>query len=560
MSSNILDDIAPCDLELPEKFRQFREVQCELVDFVLYGPEKNGEVRRFMMCGAPPGSGKTLVAQAIAKMSGAKTVILTATKALEDQIVNDGFLCSNIRGKANYQCEDYDQLHTEQRWNCDEGLEHACQFADRPVCPYRARLLEAQDARVVVTNVAYWLHARANNRHALETADEPIELLIADEMHLAFNALAGFLGVWVSNQDLRRFADKEVREALAESKGEESGRLEPRWTDALVEVWKNVTRRMREIAREYETEAQASRGSKEYRALEKLSGNLARIVTHAQAEELSREERMREGEKPNWLWRLTKSGIAFDCIWPGRYAERYLWSGVPRVVGLSASLRPKALGLLNMRQGDYWFREWARIFPAELSPVYWVPTGRMGHKTPTEEKWKSIVRADEIYDEWREYKGIVHTTSYQNAEWYQANCKWGRHMVLSKPGEQGIAAEKYKLARAPCLLVSPSFTTGWDFPEEDCGFQHIPKLPFPDRSDPVLLARVEDDDSYYSYLTMQTLFQACGRKSRRPDQRCTTIITDDAVKGFRNYAAQYAPRYFRVRDSKGVPKAPKRVE
>ncbi len=463
----------------------------------------------------------------------------------------------NVRGRANYTCRDYEPLHPETRWSCEEGGgERGCQYADTPFCTYRARVKEACWARVVQSNYAYWLHARATNRRALEAEDtEPVGLLVCDEVALAFGALSSFLSTWVSSADLRRFADKAAREALAWSKGAESGRVTEDWRVALQIVWRGAHCRVQELAREYGTEQAALRGSAECRKLDRLCGNLGRLVGHAEAESASEELRKRNAQ-PNWLWRLTKSGVAFDVIWPGRYAERYLWSGVPRVVGLSASLRPKTLQLLNIRAQDSWFREWPRVFAAELSPVYWVPTGRLGKDAPADEKWKSIARADEVYDVWREYKGIVHTTSYANAEWYQANCKWGRHMILSKPGEQGIAAERYKRASPPCLLVSPSFSTGWDFPEEDCGFQHIPKLPFPDRSDPVMLARIESDEGYYDYATMQTLFQACGRKARRGDQRSVTIITDDAVKNFRRYSAQYAPKYFRVRDSNGIPKPP----
>ena len=559
----ILDDLTPADLSLPAKFTEFREIQKQLVDYCLYGPDGDGEVRRFMACGAGPGSGKSLAAHALAQMSGMKTVILTATKALEDQQIDDNFDCVNIHGRANYQCLDFEPLHPDVRWSCEDGPDHDCQRYDTPYCAYAGRVGKAREARVVLTNYAYWLHARSNNRQALERrADErdggqpePIELLIADEAHLILGQLASFLSTWVGNHDLHRFADKAVRAALVESKGAESGRLGTSWVVALSEVRNGAWKRMYEIAREYESEARASRGSKEYRALERLAGNLDRVLSHATVEEEELSSGRQVGQ-PNWLWRLTRNGVALDVIWPARYAERYLWSGVSRVVLMSASLRPKALGLTGIKQSDSWFREWPRVFPGELSPVYWIPTGKMGHRESEEEKGKSITRLDEIGDEWREYKGIVHTNSYTRAKWYQANSKWGRAMVLSKPGEQAAAAEKYRKAVAPCMLVSPSFTTGFDFPDEDCGYQVIVKLPYPDRSDPVVLARAESDPDWYDYTTMNTLFQACGRKSRRADQRCVTMITDDSVKNFRHYSKQHAPRYFTVRESVTVPKAP----
>jgi Rad3-related DNA helicase len=556
--SSILDGLVPGDLSLPAKFEEYREIQREGVDFALYGPEGDGrEVRRWMAMGMPGGSGKSVLAHSIAALNGVKTVILTATRGLENQQVDDKFRMVNVRGKANYECLDYDPLHPERKWSCEEGYDHDCSMADTDMCTYTGRVAQARAARVVLTNMSYWMHARANNRAALETGREPVEMLIVDEGHLIAGLLAAFLGTWVSNANLHRYANKEIREVVRATGGAESGRLGPTWTAALGKVANGVIGRMALIAEKYKSEAQAARQSGEYRTLDKLSRNLARVLLHAEGE--AEEEGQRKGNKqPNWLWRMTRDGIAFDCVWPGRYAERYLWSGVPNIVLMSASLRPKALRLCGVGERESWFKEWPSVFPVGDWPVYWIPTGRMGYKTPAEEKEISIRRVDEICSEWREYKGIIHTASYERAEWYQSKCEWGRQMILSKPGGQVEAAEKYKRTPAPCLLVSPSFTTGFDFPEEDVGFQIIPKLPFPDRSDVVMLARCEDDRDYYTYVTANTLVQACMRKIRRPGQKSYTFITDDAVGNFRRYASGHMPRYFRVRDSKLVPPAPKK--
>jgi Rad3-related DNA helicase len=535
----ILDGISPADLDLPPHFPDFRDIQRQMADFALYGVSGDGEdVRRFMAMGAPTGSGKSLAAHAIGKLSGVKYVILTATKALEDQQA-DEFECVDVRGRSNYECSDRHPMQPAKVWSCEQGPDEDCEWADTNRCTYRAKANEAAAADSFVTNYQYWMHARASNRQALEKPDNPIQLLICDEFHLAMQELGRFLGVWVSNEDLHKHANAEARAAVAAGKGAEAGTVRQPWILALQQAWNNVVHRMAAIEADYQSGAIAARHSKEYRRLSKLERSLARVCQHA--------------EDGNWLWRQTKAGIAFDCVWPKRYAERYLWSGVERVILMSATLRPKALSLLGIDPAASRFKEWPRVFPAHLAPVYWIPTGRMGRKAGEQGLEASVARMDEILDVWGHLKGLVHTPSYHLAEYYARHSRYSRSMILSQPGEQNRAATRFREGRA-CTLVSPSFSTGWDFPaEEEGSFQIIPKLPFADRSDPVVEARAESDRDHYVYEAAQQLVQASGRRNRRATDSCTTMITDDLVGNFRNYAKPFFPRWYSVRESKTIP-------
>ena len=548
---SILDGVTPEDLGLPSKFADFREIQREAVQFGLYGPGSGVDERRFIAMGAPTGCGKSLLATALGKMAGCKYAILTATRALEDQLVSDfspsGLV--NIRGRRNYHCVDPDRAG-DPTWDCDRGDEDGCPRSDGPHCTYRSQVEEAKASRAIVTNYAYWMNVRSRNSMGLEEEGcvDPIGLLICDEAHKAADELSRFLGVWVSLADLHKWAGEPVRQCVEAAGGREWGVLTPAWIDALTMAWGAASRRSKEIEKWFASAAAAFRTSKEYRRLEKLIGDLERVVSL--------------GADNNWLWRVTKSGIAFDCIWPGRYAERYLWTGVPKIVLMSATLRPKALSMVGLSEAKYWFREWPRVFPAANNPVVWIPTGKMGVKAGEDELAKAIARADEIYDEWAPgFKGIVHTASYRRAEWLQSKSRWGRHMLLNKSGEAVSMLERFKNAAPPAILVSPSYTTGFDIPPEamagDQWWQHVLKLPFADLGDPIVSARRESDADWLDYDTMQTLVQSCGRQNRASHHKCTVMITDDAVGRFRRYAARHAPAWFRVTESKTVPRAPR---
>ena len=522
------------------------------MDWLLYGREGQG-VRAAMCAGIPAGGGKTAIAQTVGRLSGLRFAVLTGTRTLEDQVVDDGYDIVNVRGKANYECREFDPaytsesgiIHEEKHWSCDEGPEHECKYAFTSRCTYGERVEAAKKTQHgSLHNYQYWFNARSRNAGALEGDGGPIQLLICDEAHLAWKELARFLSVWVSSEDLKQWGGDEYLQAMRETRGAEHGRVGVGWLNVLEQTCIRVGIELEKILSDYFSEADAMRRSKRYRKLSKLWGNLERAVGLI-------------GDA-NWIWKLTKYGIEFNCIWPAKYAPQYLVSGVPRVILMSASLREKGVKLAGFKTGEYYFREWPRVFPEKLGMVYWLPTGRMGKNAGPEAGEAARVMADRIYDEWApKHKGIVHTNSYARAEQWQAGSRWGRHMIVSKRGAAGEAAERYKKADPPCILVSPSFTTGWDFPDQECRWQHIPKVPFGDRSDPVTLARIESDPDYDNYETMQTFHQACFRGQRHEKDECVTICTDDAIGNFRKYARRHAPEWFRVHEVKEIPRAPK---
>jgi Rad3-related DNA helicase len=87
-------------------------------------------------------------------------------------------------------------------------------------------------------------------------------------------------------------------------------------------------------------------------------------------------------------------------------------------------------------------------------------------------------------------------------------------------------------------------TTGVDFPYDQCRYQIIAKVPFPDTRNKVMAARTKEDPTYAHYIAMQTLVQMSGRGMRAADDACETIIVDDHAKWFIPKWRIFAPRWF----------------
>ena len=103
-------------------------------------------------------------------------------------------------------------------------------------------------------------------------------------------------------------------------------------------------------------------------------------------------------------------------------------------------------------------------------------------------------------------------------------------------------------------------TTGYDFPYDDCRYQIMVKIPYPNTADKMTKARGKADKEYLSYITMQQLVQACGRGVRSADDFCESFITDDNALWFLTRNEHLAPAWFNDSYRLGVSLIPKPIE
>lgn len=506
----------PRDLNFPESITEFRPAQVEAIEYSLTSS------KRFTALGAPPGVGKSAVAYALSQLLGGRTVILTATLGLQEQY--GLFDVYDIRGRGNYPC-----------WsggNCEDGGRLGCK--EKLDCPYLCAFKAQNASECVVTSYAYWLQVTERPGFTLP------DTLICDEAHLAVEWLSRALDFYIT--------ERECREAKL--------RFDPLPGEAIDE-WqaKADAVRIAAEARLALVKATMRRDDKGLRDLKHAEGFVQRADRLTGIEQGNWVITRTEGNDVGRIWR-------FECVWPGRYRER-LFRGVPRVILMSATMRPKTLGLLGIKATDYDFKEWGRQFPARNGPVIWVPTVRLNHRMSSEDEKRWIERVDEILSKRSDRKGLVHTVSYARAkrlgEALGTNGH-GKRLILNgaaDPESQTAreAFERHCRAGADSVLVSPSFSTGWDFAGKAAEYQIIAKLPIPDSRSKVMQARCEWDRGYTDYLAAQELVQACGRVQRSYEDRGETLLIDDGWNWFRGKAAEYLPKWFNVRKEEEVPKA-----
>ena len=533
-----ISTLDPCDLGLPEKFEHFRPEQVEAVDAILNTP------KRFYGAALPTGAGKTLIAAAAARASGLRTVILTGTKGLQSQYIRD-FLESgltDIRGTSNYTCKAMPNL------NCRMGASAGCPLCAGGGCSYKQRLQEAREADLIITNYDYWVavnkFGNGLDRPPQFEGDEPkpVEMLICDEGHAAFERLGGALKVTIKESTL-------IAADLDYTKSDDL----KAWVSWALTIPVALKRSYQATMVKYKLTKNPSLLHRLY-AMEEL----ASVV-----EEVSRMTldgwvcEMRQGTNYGRTW-------DFDPIWPGMYAESRLFCGVKKVVLMSATLRPASLAMLGINPREAEFREWPRVFPSNRTPVYAVPTIRMNHRNTDADLEKWVGRIDEIVGSRTDRKGIIHTVSYSRQKYILEHSKYAEHMLANTGAADSDSAmeimARFKASQAPSILVSPSFSTGVDFPGRDCEWQIICKVPFVDLRSKVMAARNERNKTYVNYLAMQDIIQQSGRGTRFKLDRCEVFVIDSNVLWFFQQNKGLAPRWFELIRTEHVPEPGLRVQ
>lgn len=495
----------PVDLGLPEKFETFRPVQAEALDYILHSS------KRFIAGNASTGTGKSLIGVAAGAAQSLKTVYLTSTKALQDQVSKD-FACvgmKDMRGRSNYECRLYTaKLHKSV--SCQIGNEEGCSYHKTTACPYTAAYEAAKSSGLIVTNYSYWLHARRASPDALEVPDslEPVELLVCDEAHNAMEELSRFLEVTISSD---QYASPDISALLGS--GLMTDKTGAEWRKWAASRNAEVNYMLKQLIEQYDSVRFARESDPLFSELEQLKQKLVAITRMDQ----------------NWVWEKgpdKTSSVVFSPIWPGMYADQ-LWSRVDCILLLSATLWPYTLKLLGLASDEVDFRRFENGWPPNRAPVWYLPTCKLGYKSTDADYATMINRIDSIIDTRLDRKGLIHTVSYDRM---RRLLKLSRHkdkMIYNESAStSNAAAARFREAAAPAILISPSFSTGWDFAYDACEYILIPKVPFPYSESRVMQERLKDQE-YRAYLTMLDLQQMIGRGCRAPDDRCETFILDN---------------------------------
>lgn len=476
----------PKELGLPRQFNKWRPRQDEACESMLDSKP------RFLIQVCPTGFGKSVIYMTASQFYE-RTIILTSTKGLQTQLISDfGSMKDvvDIRGKRNYPC----RLNTKV--SCDIGICSfgiKCYMMDEGGCFYYDKLKEAKGARVVITNYSYWM---AQNEYGEGLGK--FDLLVLDEAHSSPDHV-------ISHSSVSFNKKSKINKML-----NLDGSL-----PNDVGTWVDWCNSKLEEAQDYMKWAKQERKEKIFVDAKRLVEKLLRLIDRLDK---------------SWVWEDNPEEVILSPIWPAPFAEPVLFLSTPKVVLTSATVVPKTAKLLGIK--DFKYEEFPHSFPIENRPLIHIPTVRMNHKNGKMEERVWISKVDSIIRDRISTKGIIHTVSYFRRNLILEKSKYREHMISHNSDNTEVVVRNFKNRSAPAILVSPSMSTGWDFPDDECRWQIIIKLPFPDTRGAIVKARAKEDEEYLAYIVMQQLIQATGRGVRNELDYCETYIIDNNIEWF----------------------------
>ena len=185
--------------------------------------------------------------------------------------------------------------------------------------------------------------------------------------------------------------------------------------------------------------------------------------------------------------------------------------------------------------------------PFEVSnrPIYKEFVGNMSGSRNGVPNWKNkraISKIKEIINRYPNQKGVIHTSSNEQAYWIMDNLK--EYDLLFVGGEtRNEVLREFNETEDDVILIGASIKDGVDLKDDLCRFQIIFKIPYPQLNEQVKY-RKSLDSSWYFYQAVMALMQAYGRGIRDKDDYCDMYIIDSNFKFLFDYNKSFFNEYF----------------
>lgn len=515
--------------------------------------------KKFIFLEAPVGFGKSAVAAALCKYLG-NAYLLTSTKQLQDQYSND-FSFTPVIGKSNFTCaiptstgqhvacskgrcevdwsldqcphylsfDEYEE-HKQGKHTRNSRCEH---LKDHKLCPYYEQKWDAFRARIAVANYSFFL---SELRYTDDISKR--KLLVCDEAHDLERHLVGF-----ASYSLKR----SMLEAYAADLGENAPPIPLRGEDDP-SAWLDVLRNSNEVLDSF---------------IEKRldDPDMQDKVATAKGAQRSLEDFISELRRDpnNWVVNRVRRTIAqngsdsvdevvFQPLEVGGYTKE-LFESADTVLLMSATLSPDELLLRTLgvpQESSHFIRIPQSTFPVENRRIYAMDIAFL-NKSTMDSSLSSIARAiDMIMDRHSQERGIVHTTSYQQANFIIENVSaFNKARLVTTEGSMSRSALlRTHGSTEASVLISPSLYQGVDLKDDLSRFQVVVKVPYPDLSERRTRVKLAKDPGWYAWQTALRLVQTYGRSVRSEEDHATTYVLDSNFSSFVNKNRTLLPQYF----------------
>ena len=530
-----------------------RKEQREALDFI-DSEYKSNPLNKFFLLNLPVGTGKSHLALMITDWyrknvnKFSKIDIITNSKLLQDQYSNTYESINDLKGKENYECQQY-------TCSCAQGGEfNRLNKTKCEECPYSDAREGYISGGISLTNFYLYILYSIYNPKIRETRDPRV--LIVDESHDFDDVMSDFISIKITETIVKRFKfsnEYQIIKNLSKVKSvEDYVKFLNFFLTEIVETIESMEKGMNSQPRNVKSDKRDLKISK----LLKTKNSDVRsmqMITDLKQYQLKIDVFLKEyKENPNnWVLESqynekTKSkDLSLEPIWAYDYLDKYVFSHYDMVFLMSGTILDKNLFCnlngLDVSKAVYYSIE--SPFNPKSRPIYYMPLGKMSFKNKEETFERYIPYIKKLLDKYKGKKGIIHTNSFELAKWIEDKVKDPR-LVFHDSSNKEEVLKMHMESEEPTVIVSPSMDTGVSFDDDSARFQIIAKVPYPSLASQKNKLRMNNNPDWYSWKTCGGIIQSSGRIIRSSRDWGDTIILDGSFGDVIKWSSHFLPDWF----------------
>jgi ATP-dependent DNA helicase DinG len=543
-------------------FKRMRPSQKE----VLYQVERAvGQSKKFIILEAPVGFGKSAIAASLCRHLGS-AYLLTSTKQLQEQYSAD-FAFPVVMGKGNFTClvptssgkflpcskgrceadwklsdcphyltfEEYDE---HERGACLRGAK-CNHLKDQKLCHYYHQKWDAFRAPIMVANYSFFFS------ELWHTEDiRPRRLLVCDEAHDLEKQMVGSASFALRRSMLENFAVEDGRPDRAPPVIPDMGLENPvAWKGPMEEAKGRLEQYLDQNLKDATKQDRVASCKGNLNSLEAFIRDLESHPSNWVVNDIRKSTAQVEGKEVSSV-----EEVVFQPLEVGEYTSG-LFEMADTVLLMSATVFSKEVFCRTLgipEEETAFVKVGESSFPAENRLVYAVNAAQLS-RTTMDASLGTVARAvDEIMTRHAGERGIVHTTSYQQARYIMEHVSELNRRRLSSTENVSSRSSLLKAhgSTDESVLISPSLYQGVDLKDELSRFQVLVKVPYPDLSERRTRVKLGRDPGWYDWQTALRLVQTYGRSVRSETDHAVTYVLDSNFPRFIRGHRDLFPEYF----------------
>ncbi|NPV12888.1 MAG: DEAD/DEAH box helicase family protein [Ignavibacteria bacterium] len=516
-----------------------REQQLEALNF-LKQSINNG--KRYCLLNLPTGSGKSYLIMMFANWyrnfvnKYAKFDILTNSKILQNQYINEFPFIKDYRGKSNFYCDPHDTTVNNGKSICSV-LGPYCGIE----CPYENAKKIWQDSDIGLTNFHLFNTIAIYAKKILEGRDSHV--LVIDEAHDFESVFCDFITISMSAKSLKKYGfdlkeieDYDNRISRIKKISDFIGFIKHQFVQDVTNKYNWLEEKIKN-------------------ATPKLRLEYSGYKSHCENQLFKFDYLIKEFEKKpdNWILDITKtndkmySGLLLEAkpVWGNDYIKEKIFNKYDHVIFMSGSILDKTMfSYINGLETELTtYFEVPSTFPLNRRPIYYLKLGKMTWEQKEKTFKEQLKYIDKILKKNKDRKGIIHSGSYEFTQWLQEQYI-NKRLIFHTPDNRDEMLDKHINSDKPTVIVSPSMISGVDLKDDLSRFQIILKIPFPFLGSEKIKQRQKTKPEWYSWKTVCNLIQMSGRSIRSHEDWAETFILDSSLSDLLKYNSKLIPRWY----------------